>query len=141
MPELRTFAGAMLAAAAIGGMAHAQAGTPIDSREVVGAWVLMITPAEREGLEINVDIDDDDLPLTITAQTRGRIACVLRGAPAPCRIDRGKLVIAMPTGSGAARMTFTLTDRTPEGFSGAARVSVRLLPIGGHIGAVAMTRR
>ncbi|MBA4805448.1 MAG: hypothetical protein H2038_12435 [Brevundimonas sp.] len=141
MAKLQAVAGAMAAAVAIGDMAHARDPSPINDREVVGAWILMITPAEREGLEINIEIDDGDLPLTITGQGGGRIACVLRGAAAPCRIDRGRLVIGMPTGSGAARMTFTLTDRTRDGFSGAIRMSVRFLPIGGHIGAVTMTRR
>ena len=41
-------------------------------------------------------------------------------------------------GQDGFRMTFTLTDRTRGGFSGAASMRVRLLPIGGPIGAVTM---
>lgn len=133
--------GAVFATFVMGGAAFAQDVVPINERNVVGNWALLITPAERDGLEINVDFEDGDLPLTITRQTRGTLTCVLRGDPAPCRIDRGKLVITMPTRSGGARMTFTLTERTHAGFSGAARVSVRFLPVGGHIGTVTMTPR
>lgn len=66
---------------------------------------------------------------------------MLRDVPAPCRIERGAFVAVMPTRSGGGRLTFTLTDRMREGFRGAARVSVRFLPIGGHIGSVVMMRR
>ena len=115
--------------------------TPVTNGDVIGSWTLVITPAERQEIEINVEMDADDLPLTVAGQPTGRLTCTLRGDPADCRIRNGELVVVMPTRSGGARMIFTITDRTRAGFSGAARVSVRFLPIGGHIGAVAMTRR
>jgi hypothetical protein len=133
-----------LAGCAIGGAAFAQSATPITNREVVGEWTLAITPAERRGFSVSVESRDGgqpDLPLTITAQTGGPLTCVLRGDPAECRIEDGELVVVMPTRSGGARMTFTLADRTREGFSGAASVRIRLLPLGGHVGSVSMVRR
>jgi hypothetical protein len=115
--------------------------TPLTNGDVIGSWTLVITPAERQGIEINVEMDADDLPLTVEGRPTGRLTCTLRGDPADCRIRNGELVVVMPTRSGGARMIFTITDRTRAGLGGAARVSVRFLPIGGHIGAVAMTRR
>lgn len=38
-------------------------------------------------------------------------------------------------------MTFTLTERTRGGSRGAARMSIRFLSVGGHIGSVTMARR
>ena len=114
---------------------------PLTNGDVIGSWTLVITPAERQGIEINVEMDDGDLPLTVAGQPTGRLTCTLRGAPADCRIRDGEFVVVMPTRSGGARLIFTITDQTRAGLGGAARVSVRFLPIGGHIGAVAMTRR
>lgn len=109
--------------------------------DVIGSWNLVITPAERQGMEIKVEMDADDLPLTVAGQPTGRLTCTLRGDPADCRIRNGEFVVVMPTRSGGGRMTFTITDRTRAGLGGAARISVRFLPIGGHVGSVAMTRR
>lgn len=141
MAKLRIATAAAVAALVTGGMAPAQGASAIEAREVVGDWNLAITPAERDGLDIRVEIDQGDLPLTITRGAGGGIACVLRGRPAPCRIARGRLVIEMPGSSGAARMIFTLAERTRTGFGGVARIAIRLLPIGGDVGAVSMTRR
>ena len=115
--------------------------TPLTSGDVIGSWNLVITPAERPGMEINVELDDDDLPLTVAGLPSGRLTCTLRGDPADCRIRDGEFVAVMPTRSGGARMIFTITDRIRTGLGGTARVSVRFLPVGGHIGSVAMTRR
>lgn len=118
--------------------------TPIAGGEVIGDWTLTITATERRGMNVSVEGADGgrpDLPLSIRSRAGGGIACVLRGEPTECRIDDGALVIVMPTRSGGARMTFTLSGRTPQGFIGTARVRVRLLPFGGDIGTVAMVRR
>lgn len=132
---------ALWAAVCMGGAAWAQA--PIASREVVGDWRLAVTPAERQDLNITFKARDGgqklDFPLTVAAQANGRLTCVLDGEPAECRIRDGKLVVVMA--QDGFRMTFTLTDRTRGGFSGAASMRVRLLPIGGPIGAVTMARR
>jgi len=115
--------------------------TPLANRDLIGSWNLVITPAERQGMQINVEMNEDDLPLTVAGQPTGRLTCTLRGDPADCRIRNGGFVVVMPTRSGGASMIFTITERTRAGLGGAARVSMRFLPIGGHIGSVAMTRR
>ncbi|WP_374274726.1 hypothetical protein [Brevundimonas sp.] len=130
--------------AAMGGAALAQGAAPLTAADVVGEWTLAITPTERRGMSITVEAAEGgrpDLPLEITAASGDRIACVLRARPAECRVRNGELVVVMPTSSGSARMTFTLTERLAQGFRGSANVRVRLLPFGGHIGAVTMTRR
>ena len=114
---------------------------PLTNGDVIGDWHLVITPAERQGLEVNVEMDADDLPLTVAGQSTGRLTCTLRGDPADGRIRNGELVVVMATRSGGGRLIFTITHRTRAGLGGAARFSVRFLPIGGHVGAVAMTRR
>ena len=144
MGKLQTILGAFRVSCAIGGAAFAQTAAPIANRDVVGEWTLAITPAERQGLSITVESKDGgqpDLPLTITARTDGRLACAVSSRPAECRIEDDKLVVISASRSGGGRMTFTLTDRTRGGFSGTASVRVRLLPVGGHIGSVNMTRR
>lgn len=130
-------------AAAVLALAHPALGqsTPLTNADVTGDWNLVITPAEGQGVEIKVEMDADDLPLTVAGQPTGRLTCTLRGDPADCRVRNGEFVVVMPTRSGGGRMTFTITDRTRAGLGGAARVSVRFLPIGGHVGSVAMTRR
>lgn len=133
--------GAVLATLGFGHPALAQSAGPLSNRDVIGDWRLAITPADRQDVQINVEIDADDLPLTVRGQSTGRLTCTLRGDPADCRLRNGGLVVVMPTRTGAARMIFTLTERLGNGFGGAARVSLRFLPVGGHIGAVAMTRR
>lgn len=145
MAKLQTILAAFLVSSAIGGAVFAQSATPITNRDVVGEWTLAVTPAERRGFSITFESADGgpfELPLTITAGTGGPLTCALRSDPAECRIEDGELVVVMPTRSGGARMTFTLTDRTRAGFSGAARVRVRLLPMfGGNVGSVNMARR
>ena len=144
MTKLQPFLAGILISATLCGPALGQGANPISGREVTGDWSLTITPAERDDLAISVQSADGgptSLPLTITGQPGGRLACVVQDRPARCRIERGRLIVASPSPSGGATMTFTLTDRTRSGFTGAARLSVRFLPIGGHIGAVAMTRR
>ncbi|MGZ9099480.1 MAG: hypothetical protein ACXW3O_07240 [Brevundimonas sp.] len=144
MAKLQTILTAVLASSAIGGSVFAQDATPITNRDVVGDWTLTITPAERRDLDISVQSADGsqpDFPLTITAQASDRLACVVRDRPAECRIRNGELVIVSTSSSGGARMTFTLTDRARGGFRGAARMNIRFLPVGGHIGSVIMARR
>lgn len=138
MARFEAGAAALLAAVCLGGPAWAQA--PLTSQEVVGDWRLAVTPAERQDVSITFKARDGgqrlDFPLTVAAQANGRLACVLDGEPADCRIRDGKLVVVMA--QDGFRMTFTLTDRTRGGFSGAASMRLRLLPIGGPIGAVTM---
>ena len=144
MTKLKPIMAGILISAALCGPALGQGANPISGRVVTGDWSLTITPAERDDLAISVQSADGgptDFPLTITARPDGRLNCVVKDRPARCRIERGRLIVASPSPSGGATMTFTLTDRTRGGFTGAARLSVRFLPIGGHIGAVAMTRR
>lgn len=141
MARLKAAWAALLVWSAMGGAAFAQA--PIASREVVGEWRLAITPAEREDVSITFKARDGgqklDFPLTVAAQANGRLACVLDGEPAECRIRDGRLVVVMA--QDGFRMIFTLTDRTRDGFRGAVSMRVRLLPVGGPIGAVTMARR
>ena len=142
MAKRRAILAGGLAACALCGTALAQAAPPITSGEVAGDWMLKITPAERQDLSISFESKSGnqlDFPLTVTPQPRGRLSCVLDGDPADCRIRDGKLVVVMA--SGGVRMTFTLTGRSRGGFQGDASLRVRLLPIGGHIGAVTMARR
>ena len=143
MARLKAVGTVLLLTSLMGGAALAQGAAPITSREVVGEWRLAITPAEREDVSITFKARDGgqrlDFPLTVAAQANGRLACVLDGEPAECRIRDGKLVVVMA--QDGFRMIFTLTDRTRVGFSGAASMRVRLLPISGPIGAVTMARR
>lgn len=138
----KTIVAAVLVSAAMGGAAFAQDATSLSAREVVGDWTLAITPAERDDLAISVQSRDGgqpDLPLTITSRPNGRLDCVLRDDPADCRIRDGRLIVVMA--GGGVRMTYTLTARNRDRFSGTASVRVRFLPIGGEIGTVSMTRR
>jgi len=144
MPKLQTTLATFLVSAAIGGAAFAQTATPITNSDVVGEWTLAITPDERQELSITVESRDggqSDLTLRVTARTGGQLACAVSDRPAECRMEDGNLVVISASRSGGARMTFTLTDRTRGGFSGTARLRVRLLPVGGHSGSVNMTRR
>lgn len=132
-----------LGALALGGAALSQSAPPITNRDVVGQWRLLVMPAERDDLNISFRAKDGgeqlDLPLTITERSNGRLACVVRNDPANCQIRDGRLVVA--SAGGGVRMTYTLADRSGGGFSGTVNLRVRLLPIGGHIGTVVMTRR
>ncbi|HEX8469959.1 MAG TPA: hypothetical protein VF633_02500 [Brevundimonas sp.] len=143
MAKLATIAMACAAYLAPSGMTFAQSAAPITNRDVVGQWALVVTPVEQQGRSITFKSSDGrqqlDFPLTITAQPNGRLTCVADGNPADCRIRDGDLVVV--SSGGGVRMTFTLTDRTRAGLSGTASLRVRLLPIGGPIGSVVMTRR
>lgn len=141
MTRVQTLLATTVAASVVATTALAQTTTPITNTDVLGRWDLMITPAEREDATVSVEMDQGDLPLTITGQASGALTCVLRDTPAPCRIQNGTLSITMPTRSGGGRMIFTINSRTRTGFGGTARFSVRFLPINGHVGSVAMTRR
>ena len=127
----------------LSGTAFAQSAPPITNRDVAGEWRLVVTPARDQGRRITFKSSDGreqlDFPLTVTAQPNGRLSCVADGNPAECRIRDGDLVII--SSEDGVRMTFTLTDRTRAGFSRTASSRVRLLPIGGPIGSVVMTRR
>ena len=143
MTKRHTVGTAVLLSLAIGATAFAQSAPPIANSDVIGEWRLAVTPVERQDLRITFKSRDGDqkldFPLTISTQANGGLTCVLSGDPAECRIRDGKLVV-VSAGNGV-RMTYTLTDRTRAGFSGGASLRVRLLPIGGHIGAVTMARR
>ena len=143
MAKLKTISAALLVTSAIGGSALAQGAAPITSRDVVGAWTLAITPADRQDVSITFKAKDGgqqlDFPLTVTAQANGRLSCVDDGDPAECRVRDGKLVVVVA--ENGVRMTFTLAERTRAGFRGDASLRVRLLPIGGPIGVVNMARR
>lgn len=144
MTKLQTTLATLLASFAMCGVVVAQSARPITNSDVLGEWTLTITPADRPGFRITIEAPDGgptNLPLTITGQAAGRLTCVVNDLPVRCRIEGGKLVISAPPSSDGARMTFTLADRTRAGFSGAARLSIRFLPIGGHIGSVNMARR
>lgn len=127
----------------LSGTAFAQSAPPITNRDVAGEWRLVVMPARDQGRRITFKSSDGreqlDFPLTVTAQPNGRLSCVADGSPAECRIRDGDLIII--SSEEGVRMTFTLTDRTRAGFSGTASLRVRLLPIGGPIGSVVMTRR
>jgi hypothetical protein len=144
MAKLQAVGTALVASSIMACAAFAQGGAPITTREVVGEWLLTITPAQRQDLGISIESADGgpaDFPLSIAAQPNGRLSCVVSARPAECRIDAGKLVVSARSKSGSARMTFTLADRAPRGLSGTASVRIRLLPVGGHLGSVTMTRR
>lgn len=133
---------AMLASSLLGGAAIAQTAAPIASRDVIGDWSLRMTPAADDGRNITFKSRDGGQliqPLSITTRSGDRLNCTVDAQPAQCRIRDGKLVVA--TGANGMRMTFTLTDRTRQGFAGAVDLRVRLLPIGGPIGTVDMVRR
>lgn len=121
----------------------AQAPTPITNGEVLGNWLLTITPVAREDLNITFESRSGgqrlEFPLTVTARPNGRLSCISEGEPIDCRIRNGDLVVSF--GGGGVRMLFNLTERARTGFAGIASMRVRLLPIGGQIGTVAMTRR
>lgn len=143
MGKVQAILTAVLASCAMGGPAVAQGATPITNRDVVGEWRLLVTPAERQDLDITFKSRDGDqqldFPLNITAQANGRLACLVSGNPAECRLRNGGLEV-VSAGDGV-RMTFTLSGRTSRGFSGRASLRLRMLPIGGHIGSVIMARR
>lgn len=124
--------------------AVAQSPAPLTIAEVLGDWTLVVTPVDREDLDIRFEMPGGGpmiLPLTVRAGPRDRLTCALDGEPADCRLTRGRFEALLPNSSGAVRMTFTLNRRSGAALTGAAAVRVRFLPIGGQIGTVAMTRR
>ncbi len=135
-------ASAILMSSLVYGAAIAQTAPAITSRDVIGEWSLRMTPPEGDGRTITFKSKNGGQlvqPLSITARSGDRLNCTVDAEPAQCRIRNGRLVIA--TGANGMRMTFTLTDRTRQGFAGAVDLKVRLLPIGGPIGTVDMVRR
>ena len=133
----------VLASLALGDAAIAQASGPIGAADVVGEWSLLVTPAPDTENRITFKGKDGNerlnFPLRITAQPRGRLACVLDGESAECRIRNGDLIVVYS--GGGVRLIYTLTDRARDGFRGSAAMRVRLLPVGGRIGDVRMVRR
>ena len=133
----------VLASLALGDAAIAQASGPIGAADVVGEWSLSVTPAPDSESRITFKGKDGserlNFPLRITAQPRGRLACVLHGESAECRIRNGDLIVVYS--GGGVRLIYTLTDRARDGFRGSAAMRVRLLPVGGRIGDVRMVRR
>jgi hypothetical protein len=133
----------VLASLALGDAAIAQASGPIGAADVVGEWSLSVTPAPDSESRITFKGKDGserlNFPLRITAQPRGRLACVLDGESAECRIRNGDLIVVYS--GGGVRLIYTLTDRARDGFRGSAAMRVRLLPVGGRIGDVRMVRR
>lgn len=146
MTKTRTLGFAVLIStlAVVSTPAVAQSPAPLTAAEVLGDWTLVVTPVDREDLDIRFEMPGGGpmiLPLTVRAGPRDRLTCTLDGEPAECRLTRGRFEALLPNSSGAARMTFTLNRRSGAALTGAAAVRVRLLPIGGQIGTVAMTRR
>ncbi|MFN3557773.1 MAG: hypothetical protein ACK4UQ_00705 [Brevundimonas sp.] len=109
---------AILAAGlAMAGTAHAQA---VQRAEVLGTWTLRLTPAEDGSVTISTRNGRLDMPVSISA--RGALAITLR--------------------MDDARMTYTLNGRRNDGFTGAARISYRLIPFGSmHLGTASLTPR
>ena len=146
MTTTRTLGLALLASAltVVCSPALAQTPAPLTATEVIGDWTLVVTPVDREDLDIRFEMPGGGpmiLSLTVRAGARDRLSCTLDGEPSDCRMTRGQFEALLPNSSGAARMIFTLAQRRGAGFAGTAAVRVRLLPIGGQIGTVAMTRR
>lgn len=146
MTTTRTLGLALLASALtlVSTPALAQTPAPLTAAEILGDWTLVVTPVDREDLDIRFEMPGGGpmiLPLTVRTGTRGRLTCALDGEPSDCRMTRGRFEALLPNSSGAARMTFTLNQRRGAGFAGTAAVRVRLLPIGGQVGTVSMTRR
>ena len=128
---------AMLAAGlAMAGTAHAQA---VQRAEILGAWTLRLTPAEDGKVTISTRNGRLEMPVRVAARGASGIGCVVDGEAADCRLSRGALVITLRMDD--ARMTYTLNGRRNDGFTGAARISYRLIPFGSmHLGAASLTR-
>ena len=108
--------------------------TPLIGREVVGSWMLQFPPSERRGVTVT---GRPEMPLTVAARGAA-LACTVGDEAANCAIRDGALVVTW-TQSGAA-MTFTMSGRTREGFSGNARIRARMLPFSADVGPVNMVR-
>ncbi len=108
--------------------------TPLTGREVVGRWMLQFPPSERPGVTVK---GRPEMPLTVAARGSA-LACTVGDEAANCAIRNGALLVTW-TQSGVA-MTFTMSGRTREGFSGNARIRARMLPFSADAGPVNMAR-
>ncbi|MFN3930204.1 MAG: hypothetical protein ACK4JY_00520 [Brevundimonas sp.] len=108
--------------------------TPLTGRDVIGSWFLRFPPSERQGVTV---IGRPEMPLVVAARGAA-LACTLDDEAANCAIRDGALVVTW-TQSGAA-MTFTMSRRTREGFSGNTRIRARMLPFSADAGPVDMVR-
>lgn len=108
--------------------------TPLTGREVVGRWVLQFPPSEQPGVTVT---GRPEMPLTV-APRGAALACTIEDEAARCAIRNGALVVTW-TQSGVT-MTFTMSGRTREGFSGNARIRARMLPFSADAGPVNMVR-
>ena len=130
-----TMTGVILALAVWTAAAAASArDTPLTGREVVGSWMLQFPPSERRGVTVT---GRPEMPLTVAARG-ATLACILGDEAARCAIRNGALVVtwAQP---GVA-MTFTISERTREGFSGNARIRARMTPFSADAGPVNLVR-
>lgn len=129
-----TGAAALLLAAWTAAVPASAQNAPLAGREVVGSWRLQFTPNERRNVTVT---GRPEMSLTVAARG-GALACAIDEEAAGCAIRNGALVVTW-TQSGAA-MTFTMSRRTRDGFSGNARIRARLLPFSADVGPVAMVR-
>jgi hypothetical protein len=108
--------------------------TPLTGRDVIGRWVLQFPPSQRPGVTVT---GRPEMPLSVAARGAG-LACTVGDEASTCAIRNGALVVTW-TQSGVA-MTFTMAERTREGFSGNARIRARMLPFSADAGPVNMVR-
>ncbi len=135
----------MIVSGACAGPAAAQSRGALAASDVIGDWSLVITPEDRNGVEISIESRDGepmDWPLTIESEGGNRLSCVVRARPGQCRIADGGLTVVSSSASGGATITFDLAERTSSGLRGTARMRVRFMPfVGGQIGVATMTPR
>lgn len=130
-----TMAGVALLLAVCASAAPASAGnTPLTGREVLGRWTLHFIPTERRSVTVT---GRPEMPLAVRARGAA-LACTVGDEAANCAIRNGSLVVTWAQ-SGAA-LTFTMSERTREGFSGNARIRARMLPFSADVGPVNMVR-
>lgn len=111
---------------------------PLTSGEVSGRWVLRFLPSDRPGVTIRTEGGrPPEMALSVTPRGRA-LSCVLDVEPADCAIRNGVLTVTWTRSSSA--MTFRITDRAGDGFSGSARMRVRPMPVSAGIGPVIMVR-
>jgi hypothetical protein len=129
-----TAAAALLLAAGTAAVSASAQGGPLTARDVAGSWVLRIMPSERRGVTVR---GRPETALTVAARG-GALVCTLDGEPANCAIRDGAFAVAQTHPD--AVMTFTMSGRIRDGFSGSARIRVRRMPFSGDIGPVNMVR-
>lgn len=137
------FAAAFSSAIAISASASAQTLIEVVSRDVVGNWTVMFTPSAGGGADVRVESSSGgrpELPLTISAQPDGALACHVQARSAPCEIKDGELVISAPSRSGEGTMVFTFSTVTDLGLSGTALARVNGMPGDIPVGSVLMKR-